>query len=178
MNRLCKAFVILGALSAGGCATITTSEMQQVAITTKTGDGKALEGVKCDLRNDKGSWQGTSPGFVSVHKSSQDLNVECKKDGHPDGLLRAVSRANAGMFGNIIFGGGIGAIIDHTKGTAYNYPDNMPVVMGGSVTVDRNTQQNGNPPPGAESGAAGNGQPAAPAAPPSSFDKQRNFETK
>jgi hypothetical protein len=33
---------------------------------------------------------------------------------------RAISRANAGMAGNIIFGGGIGAIIDHNKGTAYS----------------------------------------------------------
>jgi hypothetical protein len=42
------------------------------------------------------------------------------------------------MFGNIIFGGGIGAIIDHSKGTGYNYPDNLPVKMGEAVTVDRN----------------------------------------
>jgi hypothetical protein len=162
MNRLCLVFVILAALSAGGCATITTSEMQQVALTTKTGEGTAVEGVKCDLRNDKGTWQGTSPGFVSVHKSSQDLNVECKKEGQPDGLLRAISRAGAGMFGNIIFGGGVGAIIDHTKGTAYNYPDNMPVVMGGSVTVDRAAQTGNSATTNPGSAASVGGGPATP----------------
>jgi hypothetical protein len=41
------------------------------------------------------------------------------------------------MFGNIIFGGGIGAIIDHNKGTGYDYPDVMPVQMGKAVTVDK-----------------------------------------
>ncbi len=41
------------------------------------------------------------------------------------------------MFGNIIFGGGIGAIIDHSKGTGYNYPDALPVEMGRSKIVDR-----------------------------------------
>ena len=41
------------------------------------------------------------------------------------------------MFGNIIFGGGIGAIIDHSKGTGYNYPNTLPVKMGSSVIVDR-----------------------------------------
>ena len=45
------------------------------------------------------------------------------------------------MFGNIIFGGGIGAIIDHSKGTGYNYPDAVPVKMGRSVTVDRRDEQ-------------------------------------
>ena len=63
--------------------------------------------------------------------------VTCRKEGNPDGLLRAISRAAAGMFGNIVFGGGIGAIIDHNKGTGYNYPDDLPVKMGSSVTVDR-----------------------------------------
>ena len=41
------------------------------------------------------------------------------------------------MFGNIIFGGGIGALIDHSKGTGYDYPDQLPVKMGESVVVDK-----------------------------------------
>ena len=41
------------------------------------------------------------------------------------------------MFGNIILGGGIGALIDHSKGTGYDYPDNLPVRMGEVITVDR-----------------------------------------
>jgi hypothetical protein len=52
-----------------------------------------------------------------------------------------VYRPGAGsMFGNIIFGGGIGAIIDHNKGTGYDYPDNLPVKMGEAITVDRREQ--------------------------------------
>jgi hypothetical protein len=41
------------------------------------------------------------------------------------------------MWGNIIFGGGVGAIIDHNKGTGYDYPDQLPVKMGESVVVDK-----------------------------------------
>ncbi len=41
------------------------------------------------------------------------------------------------MFGNIVFGGGIGAIIDHNKGTGYDYPDLLPVKMGEAVVVDK-----------------------------------------
>jgi hypothetical protein len=123
-----------------GCATITSSEMQQLALTTKGESGNVVEGVKCSFKNDKGSWEGVSPGFISVRRSAEDLNVECKKEGEKDGLLKAVSRAAGGMFGNIIFGGGIGAIIDHNKGTGYNYPDALPVEMGKSVIVDRKDQ--------------------------------------
>ena len=42
---------------------------------------------------------------------------------------------------NIIFGGGIGAIIDHNTGTGYDYPNQLPVKMGESVVVDRKTEQ-------------------------------------
>lgn len=125
---------------ATGCASITGSEMQQLSLTTKGEDTKTVEGVKCKLQNDKGTWEATSPGFVNVHRSSEDLTVECKKDGEKDGLLKAISRAAGSMFGNIIFGGEIGAIIDHNKGTGYNYPDALPVQMGSSVIVDRKAQ--------------------------------------
>ncbi|MBP6109313.1 MAG: hypothetical protein KA388_01860 [Rhodocyclaceae bacterium] len=120
-----------------GCASITSSEMQTLSLTTHAEDGKVAEAAKCTLKNDKGTWESSSPGFISVHRSAEDLTVECKKEGFTDGLLKAVSRAAGGMWGNIIFGGGIGAIIDHNKGNGYNYPEQLPVVMGKSVVVDR-----------------------------------------
>ena len=133
-----------------GCASITSSEMQTLSLTTHGEDGKVAEAAKCTLKNDKGVWESASPGFVSVHRSAEDLSVACKKEGVTDGLLKAVSRAAGGMWGNIIFGGGIGAIIDHSKGTGYNYPDQLPVVMGKSVVVDRKDQGSEVKPPEAK----------------------------
>ena len=132
--------LLVAALS-GGCATITSSEMQSLSLTTHTDDGQVVEKARCTLKNDKGDWQADSPSFIQVRRSSEDLTVECRKEGQPDGFLRAISRAAGGMFGNIIFGGGIGAIIDHSKGTGYNYPENLPVKMGKSLTIDRREEQ-------------------------------------
>lgn len=123
-----------------GCASITGSEMQQLSLTTKDEDSQVIEGVQCKLQNDKGTWESTSPGFVNIRRSSEDLNIECKKEGKKNGLLKAISRAAGSMYGNIIFGGGIGAIIDHNKGTGYNYPDRLPVEMGKSIIADRKDQ--------------------------------------
>jgi hypothetical protein len=139
--RLIHVFVVLLCYATlPGCATITSSEMQELSLQTSNEKGESVADVKCTLKNDKGSWESAAPKFVPVRRSAEDLIVECKKDGLPDGFLRAISRAAGGMFGNIIIGGGIGALIDHTRGTGYNYPDNLPVVMGRSVTVDRHTQ--------------------------------------
>ena len=130
--------IALIALNAG-CSTITQSASQALSLTA-TYENKPVE-ARCHLKNDKGSWDAQTPANVSVRKSNEDLEVTCKREGMPDGILKAISRAAGSMFGNIIFGGGIGAIIDHSKGTGYDYPNQLPVKMGESVIVDKRTEQ-------------------------------------
>ena len=78
-----------------------------------------------------------------MHRSGQNLLVNCAKEGEVSGVATVISRANGGMFGNILFGGGIGAIIDHNKGTAYSYPDWIRVIMGDNLVYDRkNNKEN------------------------------------
>ncbi len=135
-----KQFALLVAVAAvsltTGCSTITQSENQRVSVTASY-EGKPVPDADCSLSNDKGTWTSKAPGQVDVRKSGENLNVVCKKEGLVDGLLTAVSRAAGSMWGNIVFGGGIGAIIDHSKGTGYDYPTTLPVEMGKSVSVDR-----------------------------------------
>ena len=137
--------LLFGLALSSGCATIISSETQPVTVTTQTTDGQSVEKAECSLKNDFGSWQIISPGVASVRRSASDLMVECKKEGYPDGFLRAISRAAGGMWGNIILGGGIGAIIDHNKGTGYNYPNDLPVKLGKSTTIDKRDDKNDSP---------------------------------
>jgi hypothetical protein len=138
-KHLTTAALLLSALLSG-CASITGSEMQSLSLTATTSEGKVIDKAECALDNDKGHWTATTPSFVTIHRSAEDLTVVCKKEGFADGVLKAVSRAAGSMFGNIIFGGGVGALIDHNKGNGYNYPDQLPIKMGGSVIVDRRDQ--------------------------------------
>lgn len=132
--------MVITAAFASGCASITGSEIQTLTLTVGDEKGVAVTDAKCKLGNDKGTWQSNAPSHVDVRRSASDLVVECKKEGLVDGFLRAISRVSGGMIGNIVFGGAIGAIIDHTKGTGYNYPDNLYVIMGKENIVDRSTQ--------------------------------------
>ncbi len=52
---------------------------------------------------------------------------------------------NAGMFGNILIGGGIGAFIDHNRGTAYTYPSWIQLVFGQTLVFDRREEKTGQP---------------------------------
>ena len=67
-----------------------------------------------------------TPGAVMVHRSNKPLSVKCQKKGYIQDYSSVDSTTKANMWGNIIFGGGIGAIIDHNNGAAYDYP---PVIQ-------------------------------------------------
>lgn len=128
-----------------GCATITKDANQSVQIETYSKDNVAIAGVKCVAQNDRGQWSTSAPGAVSVHRSSENLLVNCEKEGEKLGKGTVVSRVNGGMFGNIVFGGGIGAIIDHNKGTAYTYPSWIRIIMGDNLVYDRKNETENQP---------------------------------
>ena len=100
--------------------------------------------------NDYGNITGKSGGTLQVRRSSKDLDINCKLAGQPDASGRAISRANGGMWGNILIGGGIGAVIDHNRGTAYTYPTWIQMVFGKSMVFDRSAEKEGSPTVGIE----------------------------
>lgn len=128
-------------LAASGCATITGSELQSIMVSAKEKGGAAVEKAECTLQGPAGKWTVVTPGAVSVARSAEDIQVECKKDGMVPGLAKLISRAHGGMFGNIIFGGGIGALIDHSKGTGYEYPNVAVIIMGETTMIDRRDEE-------------------------------------
>lgn len=126
-----------------GCASITGDSAQQIRIETVTPDGQPVTGADCKLVNDFSTTTGKSGGSIQVHRSSKDLDINCALAGKAEASARAISRANAGMAGNIIFGGAIGAVIDHNKGTAYTYPTWIRLVFGQMRLYDRREEKEG-----------------------------------
>ena len=118
------------ALTLQGCASITGTTGQSVSVMTREQNGQEISGVACDLSNNKGTWFVTTPGSAPIRRSNDDLQVICRKEGMEPGRAAVVSDTKGSMFGNILFGGGIGAIVDHSNGSAYEYPNLIQVVMG------------------------------------------------
>ena len=131
-NNQYKALVILACSSLFvGCSTITGSgSTQSLSVQTFTLDGKDVDGAKCEMTNDEGTWFVTTPGSTIVQRSNKDLQVVCKKTGIDVGTANVVSKTKGNMFGNILLGGGIGAIVDHNNGSAYDYPSLIKIYMG------------------------------------------------
>ena len=148
MLKLFTAVFVL--LTMSGCASIVNDTTHPMKIETKSATGESITGAECKISNDYGSITAKSGDTAQVRRSSKDMDITCKHPQNADANGRIISRANAGLAGNIIFGGGIGAIIDHNKGTAYTYPTWISLVFGKTLVFDRSTEKNGQPVTGSE----------------------------
>jgi hypothetical protein len=142
---LFKLLLPLALLTLVGCASVVNDSTQVIKLETKTATGNVINGAECKMSNDFGVTTAKSGETVQVHRSSKDLDIVCTHPDNPDAVARAISRANAGMWGNIIIGGGVGAIIDHTKGTAYTYPTWVQLIFGKTLVFDRASESDSQP---------------------------------
>ena len=142
--------IVMSVLALGGCASVVNDTTHPIKVETKTQAGALVPGADCRLTNDYGTFTVKSGDTTQVRRSSKDLDIVCKDPANPEATARAVSRANGGMWGNIILGGGVGAIIDHNKGTAYTYPTWVQLVFGQSLVFDRSSEKEGQPVLGAQ----------------------------
>lgn len=149
------ALIAAGTAALTGCASIVNDSNQPMRIETLNAAGVTVSGAACSITNDYGTTSTKSGETTQVRRSGKDLDIVCKHPENPEAVARAISRANAGMAGNILIGGGIGAIIDHNKGTAYTYPTWVQLVFGKSLVFDRSAEKDGQPVPGTEPLAAG-----------------------
>ena len=103
-------------LALGGCASVLDETTQVISVDTP-GCPKA----ECTLTNDEGIYYiKSTPGTVTINKSFNDLTIVCKK-GEERGTMVEVSSANGAVWGNIILGGGIGFLVDGSRGAGYDY---------------------------------------------------------
>ncbi len=118
--------MLLGVFGLGACASIVDGSSQSLSVKTVS-KGSELVAASCEMKNDKGVWFVTTPGSVTVHRSVEDMNVKCSHDGYSPNILSVKSATKAMAFGNILFGGIIGAGVDISTGAAYDYPN--PIVV-------------------------------------------------
>jgi hypothetical protein len=145
MRSFFKAYTVCFLLlTISGCASFLNDGDQQIYLTTYDQNGSKVKGASCKLSNDFRQSTLDSLAQVKVRRSYSDLMIECKKPGYPDANGRAVSRANAAIYGNVVTLG-IGAIFDHAIGAAYTYPQYIDLVFGQTLDFDRRHDKGGQP---------------------------------
>ena len=108
-----------------GCASITQGTQQKILIQTTP-----VSGASCCIRNNMGSWYlPCTPGVVAVHRSAHDMTITVTKPGYITQTITVGSRTKAMVFGNVIFGGVVGAGVDCADGAAFWYPKSIVIPM-------------------------------------------------
>lgn len=126
MKNIINLFLLIGSFGLlAGCASIVNGTHQSVNVhTTPVG------GAVCTLENDKGRWIiNNTPGAITVNRSYNNLRINCSKRGYGHGFTSVASKTKAMAFGNLVFGGVIGAGVDVVDGAAYDYPNDIFVSM-------------------------------------------------
>lgn len=132
-------FLWVFVLSVSGCASWFEQPKQTVAIQAFAGT-KPIDGVDCNLANDRGQWSVTAPGSVEVITSAEDLVVLCSQTQTNSGTANAVARVSPGYLKNRAAGvilpvGAASSVQQQTVGLQRLYPDTIRVVMGQSIIV-------------------------------------------
>jgi hypothetical protein len=127
-NRTTAA-ALLAAAALAGCATLTDTNQQEVAVHAIL-DHREVAGVGCVLTNPAGRWFVTAPGRVTIRKSVGELSIDCKKDGV--GAAREVVASHFGtanLAGNVALSGGLGYYVDRHSGAGFDYPATLTVML-------------------------------------------------
>ena len=123
---------VFSALVFGGCATLTTSSSQTVTLTTEPA------GAACTFKRE-GQVVGIvnpTPGSLMVGKSHTALDVACVKEGYLDAAGTVGSKFQAMTFGNILFGGIIGVVVDAASGATAEYEPTITIRLTPSEFAD------------------------------------------
>jgi hypothetical protein len=131
-KKLMLAGAFLSFIILSGCASIVNGQNQSVSV-----DTPGCSPANCELTNDKGKWFVTTPGTVTVRRAFGNMEVACSKAGFATVSSSVASSTKAMAFGNILFGGVIGAGVDMGTGAAYDYPPviSVPLACGPEAKV-------------------------------------------
>jgi len=115
--------LLLGFL--GACSTIVNES--HVPINLSFSDNS---GGTCALKNKRESYKTAIPASVTVRRSDDPLVYECTTTDGRKANGKIISEVGQTMAGNIIFGGGVGALIDANNDMHRQYPGSfiIPVV--------------------------------------------------
>lgn len=115
------AALLLGA----GCASISKPKVSAVTVKVP----KACAGqIECTLTNKKERVEVVPPGQIIIKKSDDPLRVACTDES--GGLYHTdeVAGARSGRaWGNLLLGGGVGAIVDANTDAHWDYPGTIDV---------------------------------------------------
>lgn len=118
-------FISIGviAILAAGCASIIHGSRQDIRVTSNPSGAV----VRVNLNNQAT----TTPGILTLNRKEIGYVLTFEKQGYKPVEVSLRRTVDGWLFGNIIFGGLVGIVIDFASGSAYKLtPDEVNTVLG------------------------------------------------
>lgn len=113
--------LILGLL--GGCASIVSDNKSTTYLETDP------EASRCELHGQDFKRVVTTPNSISLPSEAAPLTVSCSAPGYKRTTATLDTKMDGWIWGNILLGGGIGLIVDATRGAGFKYPTKLSLVL-------------------------------------------------
>jgi hypothetical protein len=121
-----RSVLVLGCVAAlPGCATLMSDDHQSIVVTSDP------LGAACQVRQG-GSFVASvsqTPGTILVSKSRHDIAIDCERAGYYPGAAVLQPEFQGWTFGNILYGGSIGLLVDTSTSAVNQYPHWVQVLM-------------------------------------------------
>ena len=112
--------VLFAASVMSSCASLTIADEQIVSITTDC-KGRKMP-TACVASNGTETVAFDTPAKVKVKRSPNDLRIACQGGLLGDAAYKSPASVGLPFYGNILIGGGIGALADMQTNKIYEYP--------------------------------------------------------
>ncbi len=153
-NKECSIFRYVAPLFLcvlSSCAsTPSIDSRQKINVATFLADGTAINGVKCDLKNDKSEWSVVTPSAVDVEQSEVPLQVTCRKTGYGTATVLIGKETEGrvlgdlGGFGKLVLGGSKAPrspfVSNDSEMSLHQYPNSIKVTMTPLVLMNTSPQ--------------------------------------
>lgn len=106
-----------------GCASIVSDDDTKTHIATNP------EVAQCELTGKNFQLVVNSPGTVILPARAAPITVACETDGYKTTTAQLDTSVDGWIFGNIILGGVIGAVIDGARGAGMKYPEEIIIAL-------------------------------------------------
>ncbi len=125
MKKILYGSLLTLAALTSGCATLTKGGSQAVTVDTDP------SGAACTLTRDAKpvAVVNPTPGSVQVEKAKGTIAVGCKRLGYLEAAGNLASEFQAMTFGNILFGGVVGIVVDAASGAMHEYPATVTITL-------------------------------------------------
>lgn len=119
MKKLLFACLLLGMAELTGCATIMSDNKSAVQIDTNP------TGTICEVKGENFTQTVTIPSNITIPAKASPVTITCSKEDYFPVSKTIETSMNGMIFGNIIFGGIPGVIIDLVTQSGFMYQDNV-----------------------------------------------------